>query len=166
MELVKYPDPILMSPCENVAEFGDETSGIADAMLELMYEFKGLGLAGPQAGLSKKIVVINPSGKQEDEIVLLNPEIVNFFGECKFQEGCLSFPGIYAKITRPDKVDCVAQMLDGREVSFSCEGLLARIVQHELDHLNGVLLYDRMGPLGRKAHQRELRRLRKEYRGG
>lgn len=165
MELVKYPDPVLKKPTVEVVDFGKELTAIAEGMLELMYRFKGLGLAAPQAGLSKKVIVINPSGMQEDELVLVNPAVVDFSGEVKAEEGCLSFPGIFAKIVRPEEVSCVMTTLDGREIKFDCNGLLARIVQHEADHLNSVLLVDRMGPAERKVHQRDLRRLRKEYKG-
>ena len=165
MELVKYPDPRLNRPTVEVVDFNDELASNAQEMLELMYSCKGIGLAGPQAGLDRSIVVLNPSGKQEDELVLVNPKIVDSSGECKFEEGCLSFPGIFTKIVRPEQVTCNARLLDGREISFECNGLVARIVQHELDHLDGVLLVDRMSSVQRKAHQRDLRRLRKEYRG-
>lgn len=163
MELVIYPDPFLKQETVEVVTFGDELARDADNMLDLMYHSKGLGLAGPQAGLSKKIIVLNPSGKQGDEAVLINPHIADSSGEIRFEEGCLSFPGIYAKITRPERIRCIARTLSGKEVSFECDNLLARIIQHETDHLNGVLLVDRMSPAERKAHQRELRRLRKEY---
>ncbi len=165
MELVKYPDPFLKKPTVEVADFGDELAQNAQEMLELMYGCKGIGLAGPQAGLDKSLVIINPSGKQEDELVLVNPQVVDFSGKDTFEEGCLSFPGIYSKIVRPSRISCIARTLDGREVSFDCNGLVARIVLHEADHLKGVLLVDRMSPAQRKAHQRELRRLRKEYNG-
>ena len=164
MELVKYPDSILKKQSVEVVDFGDELTRTTEGMLELMYRCSGLGLAGPQVGLSREIVVINPSGKPEDELVLVNPQMVDFSGEVTFGEGCLSFPGIYAKIVRPERVSCVARLPDDREVSFECDGLLARIVQHEIDHLSGVLLVDRMSPAQLKLHQRELRRLRKEYR--
>ena len=165
MELVKYPDPILKKPAIEVVDFGEQLSRTADSMLELMYRCKGLGLAGPQAGLDRMIVVINPSGKQEDELVLINPRLVEATGEARYEEGCLSFPGIYAKIVRPEDVTCVARTTEGKEISFGCDGLLARIVQHEIDHLTGVLLVDRMSPAEKKTHQRALKRLRKEYKG-
>jgi peptide deformylase len=165
MELVKYPDPILKMRALEVVHFGERLRQTAEKMLELMYGCKGLGLAGPQAGISRSLVVINPSGKQEDELVLANPQLVETSGEVNFEEGCLSFPGIYARIVRPESITCVARTLDGTDISFSCEGLVARIVQHEIDHLAGVLLVDRMNPAERKVHQRALRRLRKEYKG-
>jgi peptide deformylase len=165
VELVKYPNPSLKNKAEEVVEFGETLAGYAQGMLELMYAYRGIGLAGPQAGLPVKLVVMNPSGKDEDELVLVNPRIVRSGGEVRYEEGCLSFPGIYAKIVRPDTVECVARTLAGGETSFQCNGILARIVQHELDHLDGVLLVDRMSPAERKAHQRALKRLRKEYKG-
>ena len=165
MKLVKYPDPLLKKQTIEIVDFGEEVSQTADNMLELMYRCKGLGLAGPQAGLEKMLVVINPSGKQEDELVLVNPRLVEVAGESRFEEGCLSFPGIFAKIIRPEKASCIARTTGGDEISFTCDGLLARIVQHEIDHLTGVLLVDRMSPAEKKVHQRALKRLRKEYKG-
>lgn len=165
MELVRYPDPILKMPAVEVIDFGDELRKMAEDMLELMYECRGLGLAGPQAGLRRRLIVLNPSGKHEDELVLANPQLVETSGEANFEEGCLSFPGIYAKIVRPESITCVARTLDGANITFTCEDLVARIVQHEIDHLAGVLLVDRMNPAERKVHQRALRRLRKEYKG-
>lgn len=163
MQLVKYPDPLLMEQSVEIVSFGDEITKTVDSMLELMYRCKGIGLAGPQVGLLKRIIVMNPSGKQADELALVNPEVVDSSGEVNYEEGCLSFPGIYAKIERPEHISCVARTLDGREISFDCDGLIARIVLHEIDHLKGVLLVDRMSPVERKAHQRSLRRMRKEY---
>jgi peptide deformylase len=165
MKLVKYPDPVLEKNAVEAVDFGEELRRTADDMLELMYRCKGLGLAGPQVGMSRRVVVINPSGKQDDELVLINPRLTEASGEVSFEEGCLSFPGIYAKIVRPERIGCVASTPEGGEISFSCDGLLARIVLHEVDHLTGVLLVDRMSLAERKAHQRSLRRLRKEYKG-
>lgn len=165
MKLVKYPDPLLKKPTVEITDFGSLVTKQAEEMLELMYRCKGIGLAGPQAGLDTSIVTINPSGKQQDELILVNPQVVDFSGEDTFEEGCLSFPGIFTKIARPSRISCIARTLDGREVSFDCNGLIARIVLHEADHLKGVLLVDRMSPAQRKAYQRELRRLRKEYKG-
>ncbi len=163
MKLVKYPDPLLKEKTVEIVNFGEELRQTAEDMLELMYRCRGIGLAGPQAGLSRRIVVLNPSGKQEDELVLINPRLIETSGEVSFEEGCLSFPGIYAKIVRPERVSCVASTSEGGEISFSCNGLVARIVLHEVDHLTGVLLVDRMSPAERKAHQRSLRKLRKEF---
>jgi peptide deformylase len=109
MELVKYPDPFLNKAAVDIVDFGKEVARSADSMLELMYRCKGIGLAGPQAGLNTKIVVINPSGKQQDELVLVNPQVVDFSGDARFEEGCLSFPGIFAKITRPERITCIAR---------------------------------------------------------
>jgi peptide deformylase len=163
VELFKYPDPHLKQKTIEVTSFGDEIAQTAAKMLELMYRCKGLGLAGPQAGLRERIIVMNPSGKQSDELVLINPQVMDTSGEVKCEEGCLSFPGIYAKIERPEQISCVARTLDGKDIAFECDGLVARIVLHEIDHLNGILLVDRMSPAERKVHQRSLRRLRKEY---
>jgi peptide deformylase len=165
VELLKYPNPLLREPTVEVVSFGEEIARSAEGMLEVMYRYKGIGLAGPQAGLCERIVVINPSGKQADELTLVNPQVVDFSGEVKYEEGCLSFPGIYAKIERPEHIRCVARTLDGKEICLECGGLLARVVLHEVDHLKGVLLVDRMSPAERKVHQRDLRRLRKEHKG-
>jgi peptide deformylase len=164
MELVKYPAPILKKRAVAVVTFNRKLARIADEMLELMYRHNGLGLAAPQAGMSSKIIVANPSGLEKDEIVLVNPQIAEFAGESSHEEGCLSFPGIFARIERPRRVLCAAKALSGRDLVVDCDGLLARILQHEIDHLDGVLLVDRMNTAQRKTCEPDLRRLRKEYR--
>jgi peptide deformylase len=147
LEVLKYPDPILRRGGKSVEEFGEELQTIAQQMLETMYSYQGVGLAAPQVGLGISLLVLNPSGDPEDrdnELVMLNPKILSRktleFGE----EGCLSFPSIYAEVERHKKIRVSYQDLDGATHEVGFEDFLARIVLHEMDHLQGVLFVDRL----------------------
>ena len=147
LEVLKYPDPILRRGGKSVEEFGEELQTIAQQMLETMYSYKGVGLAAPQVGLGISLLVLNPSGDPEDrdeELVMQNPKILSRktleFGE----EGCLSFPSIYAEVERHKKIRVSYQDLDGATHEVGFEDFLARIVLHEMDHLQGVLFVDRL----------------------
>ncbi len=154
-----YGDPVLAAKAKNIDVITDETRALSAAMLDIMYEKKGIGLAGNQVGVLQKIVVID-IGPEEDEegniippatpgeqqllplmpVTLINPEIVSTSGEMiDFDEGCLSVPKLYANVKRPERVMLKTQLLDGSTVMAECGGLLARVLQHELDHLDGVV---------------------------
>lgn len=152
LEIVKYPSPILKRGGKTVAAFDAGLARVAEQMYEAMYEFDGVGLAAPQVALDLKLLVLNPAGsiKQRDqELALVNPRIVTRkhleFGE----EGCLSFPGIYGEIERHRDVQIEYQDLRGERQELSASGFLARILQHEIDHLEGVLFIERMSPAER-----------------
>lgn len=137
----KYPDPILTKVAAPVTEFDSKLANIVENMLLTMYEYRGVGLAAPQVGISKRIYVLNCEEDQpvEGEIALINPEVVSTEGEQNSDEGCLSFPGIYAAKPRPMYVTVKAQNLDGEWFEVSGEGLKARAILHELDHLDGKI---------------------------
>ena len=137
----KYPDPILNEVAEPVTEFDSKLANIVEEMFLTMYEYRGVGLAAPQVGISKRIYVLNCGEDQpvEDEIALINPVIVSTEGEQDGDEGCLSFPGIYAAKARPMKVTIKAQNVNGEWFEVSGEGLKARALVHELDHLDGKI---------------------------
>ncbi len=139
-------DPVLGKTCKEVTEMNPRTRDLIEDMLETMYEANGVGLAAPQVGILKRIVVIDVTG--EDPYVLINPRIVESSGEQTGSEGCLSVPGKVANVTRPNYVKVVA--LDANMKSFELEGteLLARAICHELDHLDGHLYVEKAeGPL-------------------
>jgi peptide deformylase len=125
-----------------------------------MHKSKGVGLAAPQVGLKQRILVLNPSGDPKDDLVLVNPRIVARGGaQTLFDEGCLSFPGIYAEIRRPER--CTLEALDvaGRAIGTEYTGFTSRIIQHEYDHLEGVLLVDRMSPADKLRNRTALEEL-------
>ena len=162
-EIVKYPDPVLERPGEPVTEFNDELRALVYDMFESMYEAKGIGLAAPQIGLSKRLTVIDLSFKEkpEDKIVLINPEIVFRAGKQHEEEGCLSLPEIREKVTRAAKVRVKAQDLEGKWFELEGEELLARAFQHEIDHLDGILFFRRVSALKRDLILRKIRKMQK-----
>ncbi|MFH1422325.1 MAG: peptide deformylase [Planctomycetota bacterium] len=166
MRLVRYPEPVLMKKSEEVEEFNDKLRHFAYKMFEVMYRHKGIGLAAPQVGILKRIIVINLTGNEDDEISLVNPIITKSTGSQIAEEGCLSFPGIFAKIERGEKITGNACNLLGESVDFEAHDLLARAIAHEVDHLDGILLCDKMSPTDKIALKTELRKLEKLYAKG
>ncbi|HTV06094.1 MAG TPA: peptide deformylase [Acidobacteriaceae bacterium] len=162
---MKYPEPVLERRGEPVTEFDDELAKLVDDMFESMYAAKGIGLAAPQIGLSKRLTVIDLSFKErtEDRIVLINPEIIHREGKQYEEEGCLSLPEIREKVSRAAKVRVRAQDLKGEWFEMEGEELLARAFQHEIDHLDGILFFRRVSALKRDLI---LRRIRKMQRAG
>lgn len=134
-------DPILREKCFAVKKITPEVLCLIDDMVETMYNAEGIGLAAPQVGISKSLVVIGAN--EEGHLELINPKIVSAFGEDIAVEGCLSFPGLYGEVSRFSQVTVHALKRDGEDISINAEGLLARVLQHEIDHLNGVLFVDR-----------------------
>ncbi|MEG9435664.1 peptide deformylase [Edaphobacter sp. HDX4] len=162
-EVVKYPDPVLAKRGEDVTEFGEELKTLADDMFESMYAAQGIGLAAPQIGLSKRITVIDVSFKKEpaDKLVLVNPEIIEREGKQFEEEGCLSLPEIREKVHRAAKVKVRAQNVQGEWFEVEGEELLSRALQHEIDHLDGVLFIDRLSRLKRDLVHRKIKKMQK-----
>ena len=166
LRLVKYPDPILAQPARKVEQFTAGLRELAEGMLRIMYAARGVGLAGPQVGVSLRIFVANPNGEPgEGERVYVNPEIIDSSGQEVGEEGCLSLPGITCKLKRATHVVLRAQDLDGRVFEESGEGLLARIFQHESDHLDGILIANKMSMVARMANRNRLKELEEEHTG-
>lgn len=164
-DLTLYPEPVLRKRAEPVASFDAELEDTVAAMLECMYRSKGVGLAAPQVGLKKRILVVNPTGEPADELVLINVEILDRSGPATlFEEGCLSFPGIYAEVERPERCRVRACDLSGQPLEREFDGFVSRIVQHEYDHLEGVLLVDRMSPADKIRNKAALEALVERYR--
>ncbi len=161
MNVVCYPSEILSRPTPRIEKFDPGLRDLARRMFEIMYEANGVGLAGPQAGLSLRICVMNcdPDHKPEAELVMINPEILELSGNEVGEEGCLSFPGIFIEVSRAQHVKVRFQDLDGQVHTLEAEGLPARAVQHEVDHLNGSLLIHKMSMVQRLAHRRALKML-------
>jgi len=142
-----YPDPILREPTQEVKVFDETLKSVINDMWETMYVFDGIGLAAPQIGLSEKIIVIDYNN---EKYVLINPEILEKEGNVTVEEGCLSFPGIYEKVGTSEKLRVKYKDELGNEHEKTAEGFLACIFSHEIDHLNGRLLIDRVSPLKRQ----------------
>jgi peptide deformylase len=162
--LTLYPDPVLRKVADPVRAFDEDLVRIVAAMFERMIASKGVGLAAPQVGLKKRILVLSASGEAKDNLALINPTIVARSGpDTVFDEGCLSFPGIYAEVKRPDR--CTVQAFDplGEAIEREYSGFESRIIQHEFDHLEGVLLVDRMSPAAKVTHKAALQDLIHEY---
>ncbi|HKK34349.1 MAG TPA: peptide deformylase [Desulfomicrobiaceae bacterium] len=162
-EIVTYPDPILARKSEPVAEITDEIRELAGEMAEAMYENKGIGLAAPQIGENIRLVTVDLSGPDErnDLQVLVNPRITAKSGSTESEEGCLSVTGYRAKVKRAEFVTLTATDLDGNEITLEADDLLAICLQHELDHLDGVLFIDHISRLKRSLYEKKLKKWKK-----
>jgi peptide deformylase len=166
-KIVKYGDPVLEREGECVNEFGTpELRQFVEDMFESMYAAKGVGLAAPQVGVSRKITVIDISGgvKEEDapppeKIVLINPKIISKEGKQVGEEGCLSLPGFREQVKRAKKVTVRAQNIEGEWFERTGEDLLARAMQHEIDHLNGILFISHISSLKRQLIKEKIKKL-------
>ncbi|HEY0015107.1 MAG TPA: peptide deformylase [Longimicrobium sp.] len=151
---------VLRKKAEDVPAPGPELDRLVADMLETMYDARGIGLAAPQVGLSQRLIVIDLKEDNSEPMALLNPTILELGGDKdRVEEGCLSIPGVAATVERP--VTCVVDALDakGQPVRIEAEGLLARCLQHEIDHLDGVLFIDRISPIKRKMLLAKYRKL-------
>ncbi len=149
-----FPDPVLTMQASPVSVFDDDLRRLVADMFDTMYDAPGVGLAAPQIGISKRLFVADIG---DGPFVMTNPEIVETEGKWKFEEGCLSVPGRYWHIKRSDYAKATGQDELGNAVSFDGDELLGRVLQHETDHLNGVLLLERLPGRIRKAALKELR---------
>jgi peptide deformylase len=150
-----FGDPVLRQRANEVVELDGDLARLTDTMIETMYEAIGLGLAAPQVGVLKRLYTYDVG---DGPAVLINPQIVDSSGEWSYDEGCLSIPDLHVEIVRPKLVTVQGIDLDGKEVVFEGDELLGRLIQHEIDHLDGVLMLDRLDPDARKAALREMRR--------
>jgi peptide deformylase len=149
-----YGDPVLRRVAEEITDIDGRLVKLADDMLETMYAEPGIGLAAPQVGVGRRLFVYDIG---DGPRTLVNPVIAESRGEWVYEEGCLSIPGIYWEIVRPKEVLITGYDLDGNEVALEADELLARLFQHELDHLDGVLMVDRLDEDQRKSAKRLLR---------
>lgn len=151
-----YGDPVLKTAAAEIADVDERLVRLADEMVHVMYEAPGIGLAAPQIGVQKQLIVYDVGDGPHS---IINPTIKGSSGEWVYDEGCLSIPNLYVEMLRPKEVLVHGWDLDGNELEFEADELLARLFQHEIDHLNGVLMFDRMTPDQRKEALREYRRL-------
>lgn len=164
LKIVTYGDPVLEKKGEKIEKFDDELKKLVEDMYETMKEAPGIGLAAPQVGKSLQLCLVDLSaGEDRNQLhVLINPEIVEKEGYQKEEEGCLSFPSIFAYVERPEKVKVNYQDLDGNPQSVEGEGLLARAFCHEIDHLNGEVFVNKMGPVKKKMVLKQIKKLKRE----
>jgi peptide deformylase len=166
MNIVKYPHPALRHPAKPLGAIDKQVHLDAGRMLELMYQHKGLGLAANQVFLPYRIVVLNPTGdaqQRDREEVLLNPVILERKGTIEGEEGCLSFPDLFQKIRRAKTVTVQAYNLRGEVIEKVISDLEARLWQHEVDHLDGILFIDKMGTIARLASRNALKSFEQEF---
>jgi peptide deformylase len=157
LSVLKYGDPKLRRRAEPVGEITPEVRRIVDDLVDTMYDEAGIGLAAPQVGISMRLIVIGDD-KGRAARPLVNPTIVDRGGEITGEEGCLSIPGVFADVTRAEWVQLDATDLEGKPISIRARGLQARVLQHEIDHLDGVLFIDRLDPVTRDRIKRRIKK--------
>lgn len=160
-EIKKYPDEVLKRRAEPIEDVDEDLNRLIDDMVETMYAAPGIGLAAPQVGVSKRLIVVDVKtayGEEASLYVLINPEIVASEGEVKSEEGCLSLPGFTVSIDRFERVTVKALDREGNEICIPAEGLLAMALQHEIDHLEGTLILDRTSFLKREFFKKQLKK--------
>ncbi|MGA9770301.1 MAG: peptide deformylase [Blastocatellia bacterium] len=160
LDIVKYGDPVLTQRASEVTEFDENLHKLVDNMFETMYGAPGVGLAAPQVGVLKRLFVMDCSSgrNKKQKVVLINPVIETEEGEQVGEEGCLSFPGIFVQVTRPERVVVRAQDTDGSPYTLDIMELEARCVAHETDHLDGELFIEYLSPLKRDLTKRKIRK--------
>jgi peptide deformylase len=159
LNILEFPDPRLRTKATLVTAFDEQLRRLIADMLETMYDAPGIGLAATQVDVHRRLLVIDISENHDQPLVFINPE-VRILDETveEYDEGCLSVPGFYETVERPQRVSITAQDGHGEAFTMECEGLLAICVQHEIDHLNGVLLIDRLHPIRRELLKKKLKR--------
>src|SRR5437660_11733572 len=163
LKIILWPDPRLKKVSREVEAFDESLATLAARMFELMRAHRGVGLAAPQVGTNVRRFVMNATGKPEDDRIYVNPVLTEAEGEEEAEEGCLSLPNINVNIWRAKKMPMEASDVQGKRFAEDASGYLARIWQHEFDHLNGTLLTDRMGPVAKLANRKILKDLEEAY---
>jgi len=163
LKIILWPDPRLKKQSQPVVEFDGKLAALAERMFELMRAAKGVGLAAPQVGQNVRMFIMNPTGDPKDDQVYVNPELTEAGGSEEAEEGCLSLPGINVNIVRDKDVRMRARDLVGNPIEQIASGYVARIWQHEFDHLNGIMLTDRMGSVAKLTNRRTLKELEEKF---
>ena len=159
LPILQHPDSRLRVKATQVESFDEELANQADKMLATMYNANGIGLAGTQVDFHQRLIVIDVSENRDSPIKLVNPEIELVGEAVSNEEGCLSIPGVYDAVKRSDRINVSAQSLDGSALEMEAEGLLAICVQHECDHLDGILFIDHLSSLKRKRINEKLKKV-------
>ena len=158
-EIIKYPDPVLRKKSESVREIDEEVKQLIEDMTETMYASRGIGLAAVQIGVLKRVIVVNVG---DALICMVNPEIVESEGKSQMEEGCLCLPGVMVDIERKEKIKVKGLNDKGEKIVIDAEGLLARALQHEIDHIYGVLIIDKVSKIKRELLTNKLRKEARE----
>ncbi|HMK64316.1 MAG TPA: peptide deformylase [Thermodesulfobacteriota bacterium] len=160
LDICKYPDPVLLKKAKPVIKLDDTIKKLIGDMIDTMYQAPGIGLAANQIGRPIRIIVfdITPKDQERQPSVLVNPEIIESEGEQTLEEGCLSVPEYYSDVKRSAKVKVRGQDLEGNPVEVCGEGLLATVLQHEIDHLDGILFIDRISALKRSLYKKRIQK--------
>ena len=167
LQILEFPDPRLRARAQPVTQVDAALRTLIDDMFETMYAAPGIGLAATQVNVAKRVLVIDLSEKRDQPLALINPEVLERSGVEETEEGCLSVPGYFDKVTRAEKIRVRALDRDGKQIEFAAEGLLAVCIQHEIDHLDGKLFVDYLSELKRQRVRKKIekeRRLRAEGR--
>ncbi len=162
-QITHYPAEVLAGPAKPVEKIDDSIRRLVEKMTDIMLEHKGIGLAAPQAGVPLRLFIISLEQTREGVKVFVNPTVTPIGEADSFEEGCLSVPGIYTKIRRYKKCKVTATGLDGKEFTEEAEGLYARALQHEFDHIEGITIADRMGSTARIRHRKQIKKLTEEH---
>ncbi|MFW6124062.1 MAG: peptide deformylase [Acidobacteriota bacterium] len=160
VEIITYGNPVLRKKAKEIKNITGDIKKIAENMIFTMHTAPGIGLAAPQINQSIRLITVDLSEgeKKEDLIVLINPKIISQEGQDEDEEGCLSVPGINEKVARSFRLECVGYDLNQKEKRIEAEGLLARVISHEIDHLNGKLFIDHLSPLKKSLVKKKLKK--------
>ena len=162
LQILEFPDPRLRNRAQPVTQVDAALRTLIDDMFETMYAAPGIGLAATQVNVAKRVLVIDLSEKHDQPLALINPEILERSGVEETEEGCLSVPGYFDKVTRAEQIRVRALDRDGKRIEFEADGLLAVCIQHEIDHLDGKLFVDYLSELKRTRIRKKLEKERKE----
>ncbi|MDH5391954.1 MAG: peptide deformylase [Gammaproteobacteria bacterium] len=165
LPILEFPDERLRTIARPVETVDDQIRAVLDDMLQTMYEAPGIGLAATQVNVHQRLIVIDVSEEKNKPLYLINPEIVSLDGVEEMDEGCLSVPGIYEKVSRADRITIKALGYDGQAFKLDADELLAVCIQHEIDHLDGKLFVDYLSPLKRNRIKKKLEKQRKQAAG-
>jgi peptide deformylase len=162
LQILEFPDPRLRNRAQPVAQVDAELRTLIDDMFETMYAAPGIGLAATQVNVAKRVLVLDLSERRNEPLALVNPEILQRGGVEETEEGCLSVPGYFDKVTRAEQIRVRALDRDGKQIEFDADGLLAVCIQHEIDHLDGKLFVDYLSELKRTRIRKKLEKERKD----
>jgi peptide deformylase len=162
LPILEFPDPRLRTRAQPVEQVDAPLRKLIDDMLETMYAAPGIGLAATQVNVPKRVLVIDVSDSRKEPLALINPEVLSREGVEETEEGCLSVPGVYDKVTRAERIRVRALDREGRTTEFDADGLLAVCIQHEIDHLDGKLFVDYLSELKRTRIRKKLEKERKD----
>jgi peptide deformylase len=162
LQILEFPDPRLRTRAQPVTEVDAALRTLIDDMFETMYAAPGIGLAATQVNVAKRLLVLDLSERHDQPVVLINPEVLVREGVEETEEGCLSVPGYFEKVTRAERIRVRALDRNGKPIEFDADGLLAVCIQHEIDHLDGKLFVDYLSELKRTRIRKKLEKERKE----